>query len=579
VSDTGVLPEQARWIIGERNRPAEDRLCRELGVHRVVAALLVQRGFAEPEAAEKFLHPSLDDLHPPHLLPDYTAASQTILGALERKEQIYVHGDYDVDGVSSAAMFHRFLSKRGAIIHTHVPHRMTEGYGIHLDAVEAAIKLNTKLFLTCDCGIAAHSQVEKAKEAGLKVVITDHHAIADRIPDADAVVNPHRSDSQYPYPDLCGAGVAFKLCQGLAHQMGLPIEGFRNAYLDLATLGTIADVMPLTGENRIIAKHGLQRLRDTKKPGLIALMRHAQVGQDPTKPLLAYHVGWQLGPRLNAVGRLEAAETALRLLIEDDPKQCDQLAHRLEQVNQTRKSRTIEILREAEEMVIEHGYDKLNVIMVASQDWHPGIVGIVAGRLVQRFRRPCFVLSLDTTNGLCKGSGRSIPTFHLAEAIWAFPSLMSGGGHAMAAGCSFPSDRLDDVREALNAYAGERLTPEDFRPTVSIDMELNADEATMKAAEALSDMEPFGVGNPEPSFFARSVALCQIRPTSNPKHVRLVLKQQTFASVPGIAFGIGESLSEVGAGAELDLIFKPEVNEFRGARELQWTVSDFRQPE
>ena len=578
MSETSVSPESPRWIIGERDRAAEDLLCRELGVPRVVAALLAQRGFADPAEAQRFLYPKLDDLHPPHLLPDYTAASTAILGAIERKEQIYVHGDYDVDGVSSAAMFHRFLSKRGAKIHTHVPHRMSEGYGIHLDAVEGAIRLGAKLFLTCDCGIAAHEQVARAKEAGLKVVITDHHEIKERIPDADAVVNPHRADSQYPYADLCGAGVAFKLCQGLAHQMGLPVDGFRNAYLDLATLGTIADVMPLTGENRIIAKHGLQRLRETKKPGLQALMRHAQVGQDPSKPLLAYHVGWHLGPRLNAVGRLEAAETALQLLIEDDPQKCDGLAHRLEQVNQTRRSQTADILRQAEETVLEQGYDKRNVIVVASADWHPGIVGIVAGRLVQRFRRPCFVLCIDVNAGTCKGSARSIPNFHLAEAIWAFPELLSGGGHAMAAGCHFPCERIDEVRDALDGYASLRLTEEDFRPTVMIDMELSSEEATMADAEALASMEPFGVGNPEPNFIARSVDLCQIRPTSNPKHVRLVLKQGRANPVPGIAFSLGESLAEIGAGATVDLVFRPEINEFRGNRELQWTVSGFRQP-
>jgi len=576
VSETAVASDLPRWVVGERDRPAEERLCKELGIQRLVAALLVQRGYGDPAAAQAFLFPSLDDLHPPHLLPDYTPASQAILGALERKEQIYVHGDYDVDGVSSAAMFHRFLSKRGAKVHTHVPHRMTEGYGIHLDAVEAAVKLDAKLFLTCDCGIAAHEQVAKAREAGMKVVITDHHAIGDRIPEADAVVNPHRTDSAYPYPDLCGAGVAFKLCQGLAHQMGLPIDGFQKAYLDLAALGTIADVMPLTGENRIIAKHGLQRLRETKKPGLVALMRHAQVGQDPGKPLQAYHVGWQLGPRLNAVGRLEAAETALQLLIEEDAHKCDQLAHRLEQVNQTRKIQTMEIVRQAEEAVVEQGLDKRNVIVITGDGWHPGIVGIVAGRLVQRFRRPTFVLSVNPETGICKGSARSIPKFHLAEAIWAFPQLLSGGGHAMAAGCSFDFARLEEVRTALDGYAGERLTEEDFRATVSIDLELSGDEVTMASAEGLADMEPFGMGNPEPSFFARSVALCQVKPTSNPKHVRLVLKQEPRPPVPGIAFGIGELFTEIGSGAVVDLVFRPDINEFRGTRELQWTVSGFR---
>lgn len=271
------MTPQTRWIVGERDREAEGNLQRELGIPSLLAAVLVRRGFHEPAAADRFLNPRLDQLHDPRKLPDYEAAKNAILGAKERDELIFVHGDYDVDGVTSAAIFHRFLSRIGCRVHTHVPHRMREGYGIHLSAVEEAKTLGAKLFLTCDCGVGAHEQVEAAKEAGMAVVVTDHHSVGAELPAAEAVINPHRIDSVYPFSELSGAGVVFKLCEGLSREIGLDVANYHRAYLDLAALGTIADVMPLEDENRIIARFGLERLTETKKVGLRALMREASI--------------------------------------------------------------------------------------------------------------------------------------------------------------------------------------------------------------------------------------------------------------------------------------------------------------
>ena len=567
---------QPIWTVGPRNPVAEARLVKELEVPVLVAALLAQRGLTDPAQAWAFLNPSLDDLQDPTKLPDYIPARDAILNARETKELIYVHGDYDVDGVTSAAIFHRFLTKIGCHIHTHVPHRTKEGYGINLDAVAEAKQLGAKLFLTCDCGIAACEQVAQARAAGMVVVVTDHHAIGKEIPDAEAVVNPHRTDSEYVFSELSGAGVVFRLCDGLTRELGFPIQGFYRAFLDLAAIGTIADVMPLIGENRIIAKFGLEKLQDTQKVGLQALMREAKVGQEPGKPVRARDVGWQLGPRLNAVGRIEDAAAALQLLIENDAHAAATLARQLEQINFERRSQTMRVADEAEEMVRSNGYDDRALIMVASADWHPGIVGIVASRLVERFHRPSFVMTLDAERGICKGSARSIPAFHLADAIWAHPDLMAGGGHAMAAGCSFPIDRLAEVRSALETYAGSRLTADDLVPAVSADMEVTWDEVTMAAADGIQLLEPFGCANPEPVFLGKAVSLSQIRPTRAPQHVRLVMRQNEGTAFLGIAFGIGEALTEMGAGSVVDLLFRPEVNEFRGDRELQWKVRDYR---
>jgi len=567
---------KARWIVGDRDAVAEERLQRELGIPSIVAAVLAQRGMTDPAEAYRFLNPQLDDLHSPSLLPDFEKAKDAILGAKERNELIFVHGDYDVDGVTSAALLNRFLKAIGCNVQTHVPHRMREGYGIHRSAVEAAKVAGARLFLTCDCGVSAFEQVEIAREAGMKVVVTDHHTVGSTLPNADAIVNPHRSDSEYPFPELSGAGVVFRLCEGITEALNHPVDRYRRAFLDLATLGTIADVMPLREENRIIARHGLKILSETKKVGLQALMREAKLTIEPGRPLRSYHVGYVLGPRLNAIGRIDDADIALRLLTSTDAAEADLLAKKIEGVNVERRAEQQRIIEEAVEMVTSKGWHQRNVIVVGSDGWHSGIVGIVAGRLVDQFHRPCFVLKIDRENGICKGSARTIPNFHLADAIRAHPELfLSGGGHAAAAGCSFELEKLDAVADALHEYAGKHLTPEDFVPTVQADMEVDGSEVSLAAVEALQALEPFGCENPEPTFVARGVNLSQVLPTKNPAHVRLLLRCGTGMAVPGIAFGLGERFTNTGAGAVTDLLFQPTIEEWRGMRSLKWQVKDY----
>ncbi len=567
------------WTVQPRNRDAEQRLIQELGVPSIVAALLVQRGYADPEDANRFLNPRLDDLFDPRLLPDYAKASAEILGARERKELIFVHGDYDVDGVTSAALFNRFLSAIGCQVKTHVPHRMREGYGIHRTAVDAAREAGAKLFLTCDVGISAHEQVAMAGEAGMRVVVTDHHSIGHDLPAAQAIVNPHREDSEYPFDELSGVGVVFKLCAGLTQELGLDRDKYYRAFLDLAALGTIADVMPLVSENRIIAKFGLERLADTKKVGLQALMREAKISVESNRALRAYHVGFVIGPRLNAAGRIDDAAIALKLLLENDPTEAASLARKIEEVNTARKLEQNRTIEEASTRVLDRGYALKNVILVEDPSWHAGIVGIVAGRLVEQFRRPTFVLTVDPETGICKGSARTIPKFHLADAIRAFPDLfLSGGGHAMAAGCSFHIDKIDQIRDSLHHYAAERLLPEDFVPTISADVEVGFDELTMASAEALERLEPFGAANPEPLFVARGVTLAQVIPTKSPQHAKVSLKCGDSPSKEGIAFNIGERLAATGAGEVVDMILQPAVEEWRGNRSLKIHLKDYQIP-
>ncbi len=576
MTESEILGPTARWVVGERNELAERALAQEIGVPAVLAALLVQRGYSDADAALAYLNPRVDGLHDPRLLPDYELAVAAILGARERGELIFVHGDYDVDGVTSAAIFSRFLNIIGCKVHTHVPHRMKEGYGIHGSAVLAAKELGAKLFLTCDCGIGAHEQIAEAREAGMTVVVTDHHHVGPEMPNAHAIVNPHRPDSQYPFQELSGAGVVFKLCAGITQELGHNAEGYYRAFFDLAALGTIADVMPLVGENRIIARHGLERLSETKKVGLQALMREAKLDPTQGKPLKAFNVSFGLGPRLNAAGRVDDAALALRLLLTSDDHEAGELAHQIEQVNDARRKEQQRIVDEAVEMVVAKDLAAKGVIVVGSEGWHAGLVGIVAGRLVEQFSRPAFVLAFDPNTRIYKGSARSIAKFHLAEAIHAHSDLfVSGGGHAMAAGCSFSEDNLERVSAALNDYADRVLTPDDFIPTVRADLEVGSDELPLSVAESISLMEPFGIENPAPTFLARNVSVMSIRPTRNPEHVQLKLRQNEGLMLDGIGFNMGARFQNLPLPYRTDLIFQANVDEWKGIRSLKWNIKDF----
>ena len=562
--------QTARWIVPQRNPEEEAVLQRELGIPEIVAALLVQRGYSDPTQAEKFLNPRLEDLHDPRLLPDYDLAESEILGAKERGDLIFVHGDYDVDGVTSAAILHRFLKSVGANVETHVPHRMREGYGIHESPVEVAKKKGAKLFLTCDCGISAHDQVKQAREAGMRVVVTDHHSIGHTLPEAHAVVNPHRTDAEYPFAELSGAGVVFKLCDGLTQALGFPREKYHRAFVDLAALGTIADVMPLIDENRVIAKHGLDRLGDTKKVGIQALKDNSNI----SGPVRTYDVGFKLGPRINAVGRIDDSALALKLLLETDYSEAKRMADEIEVLNSDRRDAQQKMIDEAIEIVeSRHLYERY-VMVVASRDWHPGIVGLVAGRLTERYRRPTFCVVIDEDRGLCKGSARSIPAFSLVNAIRAFPGLMDGGGHTMAAGCSFEIARLSEVESALEAHAHEILTPDDFIAAYQADLEIRPGDLTLSVMESISMLEPYGESNPEPFLIARSLDLAQINPTKNPAHVQVTLRGEDATTVSAVGFSMGERFAQTRVGNKIDVLFQPKLDDFRGRR-VKWQLKDF----
>ncbi|MEZ5162413.1 MAG: single-stranded-DNA-specific exonuclease RecJ [Fimbriimonadaceae bacterium] len=563
---------EAIWQVLPGNPEIEELFVRELSVPPLIARLLVQRGFTSAEEADRFLNPKLEHLNSPRLLPDFEPAVAAILGAKERNEVVYVHGDYDVDGVSSTAIFTRFLRRIGMNIIPHVPHRMEEGYGIHMDAVKWAKEHGTDLFLTCDCGVLAFEQVDAINELGMRAVITDHHSMGDRLPNAVAVVNPHREDSKYPYPDLAGAGVVFQLCAGISEALGVPVERFHRAFLDLAVLGTISDVMPLTGDNRVISKFGLEQLRTTQKIGLQELKRVS--GINSNRPMTATDIGFKIGPRINAVGRIDDAAIALDLFLTDDRNEAMQLAETMDRVNQERREQQAQMIDEAVAIVEESGQSNAKCITVAKEGWHPGIVGIVAGKIAEKYYRPAIVIAIDGDEA--RASARSIPAFHIGNVISKARDTgvaIMGGGHAEAAGMSIHVDRIEEFK-ALFSEMAESLTQEDLIPQITCNGVLDLEDADVRTAALLHQLEPYGMANPKPLFALHGVGIQETKLTASGEHVQFTAADGPYM-VKGIAFGMADSLADK-QGCELDLAAELELNEWNGVSSPKLVLKSFR---
>ena len=528
-----------------------------------LAALLVQRGFGDPDTAKTFLRPSLDTLADPHSLAGMTDAVAVISAAVAASQRILVHGDYDVDGQCATAVLTRALRAAGADVQPFLPHRMTDGYDFGSAGLAEAERLGAALIVTCDCGITAVDSVARARAGGIKVVVTDHHLPGAALPPANAVVDPQRADDTSGLEMLCGTGIAFKLVQALVEPLSLP-KAFPLHLLDYVALATVADVVPLVGENRALVKHGLKLLAQSRWVGLRALLDRAKLGG---QELRAAQVGFILAPRLNAVGRIADANDGLRLLLTDDTAEAANLADRFEALNKERQDLDQRIL---DEVMLEIERDFIDparhaAIVLAREGWHPGVVGIVASRVVERFGRPTFLIGLDGEVG--KGSGRSIEAFDLHDALKACGDLLLRfGGHRMAAGLSIERGAVAAFRERFNAVALERLTPADLGPTQRVDLELTLDQVTDELERWGRQLEPCGMGNPGPVFGVRSVHLANPRVVGS-NHLKGTLSSGS-RGLDAIAFGWADRFASFG-GDTVDAAFRLERNEWNGRSALQ----------
>jgi single-stranded-DNA-specific exonuclease len=547
-----------------------------LKLPRAMCRLLVLRGYADAAAAKRFLKPQLTDLYDPLTMADMRTAVQRLVHAVRTGERILVHGDYDVDGICSAVLLTHVLRGFGAQVEPFVPHRMTDGYDLGYAGVRRAIETGASLIVTGDCGVVAHDAIAQAAAAGIDVIVTDHHTPGATLPPALAVLNPNRSDCVYPEKGLCGAGVAFKLCEALVSALG----GERDALLwelDLVALATIADLAPLRGENRILAYYGLRVLRQTRNPGLRALLRVANVNVE--HPIVSMQVSHLLAPRINAVGRMGAASRGVRLLLCDDDAEAESLATEMDAENRTRQEVDRRILTEALGM-LETGFDpdQHYAIVLSSPDWHPGVIGIVASRVVERVHRPVVLIAEDPERGRGRGSARSIPPFHLYDGVHACSSLLDRyGGHRQAAGLELQLERLGEFRRALNDHARTVLTPDDLVPELRIDLEVRLGEADAELHRLLRHLGPFGIGHPQPVFVARNLGIVGFpRATGNGQHIKLLLSDGGV-QLPAIGFRMAERARGIDfTRTRIDVAFHLHEDRWNGRSQLQARLVDLR---
>ncbi len=534
-----------RWVPRTADLAAVEHLAAELSCQSslrlkhpelatTLSRLLVMRGISEAKAAERFLVPSLSDLHAPYLMTGMKAALDRIESAIENSEAILIYGDYDVDGTTAIVILKTAIEICGGAAEFHTPHRIRDGYDMRDDVIERAAAAGIKLIVSVDMGIRAFAPAETARRLGVDLIVTDHHLPGpDGIPAALAVVNPNQSGCVYPCKALCGAGVAFKVAQGLIERRipGTDRARLLKSFMKVVAIATIADAVPLTGENRVFAKLGLEGLRSAVNPGLKALLEVAQLSR---RALTSGEVAFRVAPRINAAGRMDVARDVIELFSVKDPVQARQIADRLDQLNVDRQEDERRILRSItsrfeEEPALRDAF----CIVMDGEGWHRGVIGITATRIVERYGRPALVIARDGEQA--HGSGRSIPAFHLLNALESCASLFTRfGGHAHAVGFSLPAASLPELRTRLDDHARARLSLADFEPTLKFDAELSLDQVTPELFQVLRCLEPFGVGNPEPVFAARSVRLMAPTRVIKDKHVKLKLGAaiESFSTFP-----------------------------------------------
>ncbi|AEG15656.1 single-stranded-DNA-specific exonuclease RecJ [Desulfofundulus kuznetsovii DSM 6115] len=560
------------WRVKEENPVLQQILSRKLGISPLLSRLLVNRGVLTVEDARLFLKGNLNQAGDPYLLPDMHRAVEIILAAIKNRKNILVYGDYDADGVTATALMVKVLERLGARVDYYIPHRLTQGYGLHEGALQWARQAGMDLLVTVDCGISSKKEVEAAKRAGgPEIIITDHHQVPEEIPPALAVINPQRRDSSYPFKELAGVGVALKLAQALLQAAGEGETAWHD-YLDLACVGTVADIVPLTGENRLLVKHGLPKLAATANPGLQALM---QVSGVKAEKIGTREVGFALAPRLNAAGRMGDSRMAVELLLCRDPVRAGELAAQLDRENRERQQVESRVLAEALGMLDALGRTRDLVVVLASPGWHPGVIGIVASKLVEILYRPVLLVSLDGGQG--KGSGRSIPGFHLYQALSSCREhLLAFGGHEGAAGFTITADRVDALREALNDYAAAVMSPDLLRPGLEIDALVSLEDIPCEVVAELESLSPHGHGNPEPLLACCGVAVINCREVGRDgRHLKLLVRENGTVR-DSIGFDLVGYLENLAPGEAVDLAFVPSLDQWNGNVRVQLEIRDLR---
>ncbi|MBX9893258.1 MAG: single-stranded-DNA-specific exonuclease RecJ [Chitinophagaceae bacterium] len=562
---------EKRWNIQETDPAISQSLQASLRIHPVICNILVSRGIHDYAQAKSFFRPSLDELHDPWLMKDMQLAVDRITAAMQQGEKILVFGDYDVDGTTSVASMYQFLREQYANVDFYIPHRYKEGYGVSKLGIDFAKENGFTLIISLDCGIKSVDLIQYAKTLGIDFVVCDHHLPDATLPPAVAILNPKQADCAYPYKELCGCGVGFKLMQALANTWQLPAENYLR-YLDLVATAIAADIVPITGENRILAFYGLKKVNEKPCIGIRALMELAAV----QKEMLLTNLVFVIAPRVNAAGRMDDAKKAVQLFIEQDYAQALTYAKMLHSDNTDRKEADASITTEALELIAaEPDGDKRYSTLVYKETWHKGVVGIVASRLIETYYRPTIVLT--RSGDIVAGSARSVPGFNLYEAVHACREHLLGyGGHFAAAGMTLSPDQVHAFKEKFEAVVQATILPEQLIPEIIIDAELRFQDITPALYNIITQMEPFGPENMRPVFVARNVTDTGFSKIVKEQHIRFVVKQGKI-SFTGIGFNLAHRFAIIQQNETFDLVFTLDLNEWNNEKQLQLKVIDLKQ--
>jgi single-stranded-DNA-specific exonuclease len=560
-----------RWVLRE---PAPPEFVAELAYSPIVSNLLYQRDIRDKQTAEEFLHSDYrTGLHDPFLMKDMDVASARIARAIENGESMAVYGDYDTDGVTAVALLMQAIPAMGGKLRPYIPHRVREGYGLNREAIESLANDGISLLITVDCGISNLAEVAYARELGLDVIVTDHHSPPEEVPNANAVVNPKQKDCSYPYDQLVGVGIAYKLVQAIVRQgLRLPLRG--RDLLDVVAVGTVTDMGPLTGENRVLVKHGLDALNSTSRPGLRALINASGLTQGKIK---ASDIGFGLGPRINAAGRLDDATRSYDLLLAENFGSAEKLASELNQANRQRQDLTKEVQESAKAFAESDGSVENRIIVIAGEDYPAGVVGLVAGRLVEEWGRP--VLILERKEEVAVGSARSVRGFNIIEALRRCDDLfVRYGGHSMAAGFTIENAKLPELNQRLQEIAAEQLDDDMLVPKLEIDMEIALSDINWDLVHLLETLEPYGQANPQPVFMSRNLHVVSVQTRGADKqHLSMTISDgSNNPPFKAIAFRLGHLAPALNRHPYIDLAYHIEEREWNGERSIQLNVRDFR---
>lgn len=555
--------------IAESDNSAVEKLSKALNISRLTSKVMINRGIIDIEEVEEFLNPNIEDFLDPFLLMDMDIAVDRIIEAIHKGENIWIYGDYDVDGVTSTSILILYLKTLCENVQFYIPDRMTEGYGLNNEAIDYIKGNGGELIISVDCGIKSFDVAEYCRAIGIDLIITDHHTCDEELPKALAVINPNRLDSDYPFKKLAGVGVALKLIQALALKIDTKID-YRNI-LPIVAIGTVADVVSLTGENRIIVKNGLYMIKYTDNQGVNALLEVTGLGN---KEINSGHIGFVIGPRINATGRIGMAKYAVHLFTTKDYNEAMRLANMLDEENIKRQNIEAKILEEAEYIINkEVDLEKDKILVIASENWHSGVIGIVSSRITEKYHRPSILISIEGDEG--RGSARSISSFDLYENLSKCKDLLiKFGGHRQAAGLTIKKDEIDKFRKRINNIADEILDEIDLVPQSIVDAEIDIEEVILDSAKELKLLEPFGINNPSPIFLLRGILIKAIRPIGKDgKHLKLtIMKADQY--VDCIGFNFGSYYNDLKIGQKIDLVVSIDINDFLGQQSVQLIIRD-----